>query len=200
MEAGLMIGDEPVAVSPQRQFENMMREVEAAQSAGFTYFLLGQRFLFSGGTRWLQPTPTLARLAAEVEPHIRLATQIIVSPLYHPVLLAEELATLDIVTEGRLVVGVSFGYVRDEYDTFGIPFDERIPRFEEGIEGLRALWTNDVVDVEGAFYTIRNGVVQTRPVQSPHPLIWVGRQIAGRSPPRGATWRRLGDHATDAVS
>ena len=65
------------------------------------------------------------------------------APLYHPVVLAEELATLDIVSGGRLVVGLGTGYMPEEFEALGVPFDERVPRFEECIALLEALWTQD---------------------------------------------------------
>ena len=137
MDFGIMLGDHPTSVSPREHFDGILRQVEAAQRAGITYLLIGQHFLFPGGSRWLQPVPPLARLAGEVDANTRLATQIMISPLYHPVMLAEELATLDIVTGGRLDVGLGLGYMPKEYETFGVPYDERIPRFVEGIELMR---------------------------------------------------------------
>lgn len=176
MDFGIMLGDHPTSVPPKEHFDGILRQVEAAQRAGVTYFLIGQHFLWSGGSRWLQPVPTLARLAGEVDRDTRLATQIIISPLYHPVMLAEELATLDIVTEGRLDVGLGLGYIEREYETFGIPFDERIPRFEEGLQVLRELWTNDRVTFTGQFHQLEDASVHLRPVQDPHPPIWLGAQ------------------------
>lgn len=176
MDFGIMLGDHPTKVSPREHFDGIMRQVEAAQEAGITYLLIGQHFLFPGGSRWLQPVPILARLAGEVDEDTRLATQIIIAPLYNPVMLAEELATLDIVTGGRLDVGIGLGYMEHEYKALGVPFDERIPRFEEGIELMREMWTQDEVDFEGEYFTVREGSVHIRPVQEPHPPLWLGAQ------------------------
>ena len=176
MQFGIMLGDHPTTVSPTEHFDGILRQVEAAQRAGITYFLMGQHFLFPGGSRWLQPVPTLARLAGEVGKDVRLATQIMISPLYHPVMLAEELATLDIVTQGRLDVGLGLGYMPHEYETLGVPYDERIPRFEEGIDLMRKLWTQDRVDFDGQYYKVEDRHTHIRPVQDPHPPIWLGAQ------------------------
>src|SRR6478609_957416 len=165
MDFGIMLGDHPTTVSPAEHFDGILRQAEAAQRNGITHLLVGQHFLFPGGSRWLQPVPMLARLAGEVDRDTRLATQIIISPLYHPVMLAEELATLDIVTQGRLDVGLGLGYMPHEFETFGVPFDERVARFEEGIELMRALWTSDRVDFEGTHYRVSNATVHIRPVQ-----------------------------------
>src|SRR5579872_3110364 len=124
VQVGLLLSDVPVSVSPSQQFRDVLRIVEAAQANGLTYIAIGQHFLY-GDLRWLQPVPLLARLAAEVDPHVRLVTQVMIAPLYHPVMLAEELATLDIVSEGRLIVGLGLGYRIAEYAAFDVNFKQR---------------------------------------------------------------------------
>jgi len=86
---GMLLSDVPSSVPPAQQFDDVRRIVAAAQQAGMTYIAIGQHFLY-GDLRWLQPVPLLARLAAECDRDTRLATQIMIAPLYHPVLLAEE--------------------------------------------------------------------------------------------------------------
>ena len=115
---GLLLSDVPASVSPAQQFRDVVRITHEAQDSGFTYIVIGQHFLY-GDLRWLQPVPLLARLAAEVNSDVRLATQIMIAPLYHPVMLAEELATLDVVTEGRLVAGLGLGYRAEEFGYHG---------------------------------------------------------------------------------
>ncbi|MGV1047012.1 MAG: LLM class flavin-dependent oxidoreductase [Solirubrobacterales bacterium] len=176
MDLGIMLGDHPTRVPARDHFDAVLRGVEAAQEAGITYLVIGQHFLWPGGSRWLQPVPTLARLAGEVDEGTRLATQILIAPLYNPVMLAEELATLDIVTGGRLDVGLGLGYLPYEYQVMGVPFDERIARFEEGIALMRELWANDRVDFHGEFYSVPDGHVHVRPVQQPNPPLWLGAQ------------------------
>jgi alkanesulfonate monooxygenase SsuD/methylene tetrahydromethanopterin reductase-like flavin-dependent oxidoreductase (luciferase family) len=169
---GLLLSDVPASVSPQQQFRDVVRISHAAQDAGFTYIVIGQHFLY-GDLRWLQPVPLLARLSAEVNPDVRLATQIMIAPLYHPVMLAEELATLDVVTEGRLIAGLGLGYRAEEFDYLGIPFKERAGRMNEILELLRMLWTQDEVTYHGKYFTLENVRPHLKPVQDPLP-IWVG--------------------------
>jgi alkanesulfonate monooxygenase SsuD/methylene tetrahydromethanopterin reductase-like flavin-dependent oxidoreductase (luciferase family) len=176
VDFGIMLGDHPTSVPAAEHFDGILRQVEAAQKAGVTHLLIGQHFLWPGGSRWLQPIPTLARLAGEVDESVRLATQIVIAPLYHPVMLAEELATLDIMTKGRLDVGLGLGYLPKEFEAFGIPFEERVTRFEEGIELMRAIWTQDKVDFHGDHYQVEDSTVHIRPVQDPHPPLWLGAQ------------------------
>jgi alkanesulfonate monooxygenase SsuD/methylene tetrahydromethanopterin reductase-like flavin-dependent oxidoreductase (luciferase family) len=169
---GLLLSDVPASVPPQQQFKDVVRIAHAAQDAGFTYIVIGQHFLY-GDLRWLQPVPLLARLAAEVNPDVKLATQIMIAPLYHPVMLAEELATLDVVTEGRLIAGLGLGYRAEEFDYLGIPFKERAGRMNETLELLRMLWTQDEVTFHGKYFTLENVKPHLKPVQDPLP-IWVG--------------------------
>src|SRR5436305_10800346 len=109
VQVGLLLSDVPSSVPPAQQFKDIVRMAQTAQRNGMTYIAIGQHFLY-GELRWLQPVPLLARLAADCDPQTRLATQIMIAPLYHPVVLAEELATLDVVNEDRLVFGAGIGY------------------------------------------------------------------------------------------
>jgi len=169
---GLLLSDVPASVPPEQQFRDVVRIAHAAQDSGFKYIVIGQHFLY-GDLRWLQPVPLLARLAAEVNPDVRLATQIMIAPLYHPVMLAEELATLDVVTEGRLIAGLGLGYRAEEFDYLGVPFKQRAGRMDEILELLRLLWTQDEVTFHGKYFTLENVKPHLKPVQDPLP-IWVG--------------------------
>ena len=173
VQVGLLLSDVPRSVSPSDQFRDVLRIVEAAQRNGFTYIAIGQHFLY-GDLRWLQPVPLLARLAAEVDPHIRLVTQILIAPLYHPVMLAEEIATLDVVTEGRLVFGAGLGYRPEEFDYLGVPYKERAGRFDESLELMTRLWTEETVTFHGKYWTLEDVHPHLFPVQKPHPPIWIG--------------------------
>jgi alkanesulfonate monooxygenase SsuD/methylene tetrahydromethanopterin reductase-like flavin-dependent oxidoreductase (luciferase family) len=173
MRVGIHFSDVRADIPASTQFADLRRLVEAAQRNGFTDFCLGQHFLY-GDLRWLQPVPLLARLAADVDADVRLISNIVIAPLYHPVLLAEEIATLDVVTEGRYVFGVGLGYRKEEFEALGIPYKERAPRLDEMLELLPLLWTQDEVTFEGRFWQLRDVRPHLRPVQDPHPPIWVG--------------------------
>jgi alkanesulfonate monooxygenase SsuD/methylene tetrahydromethanopterin reductase-like flavin-dependent oxidoreductase (luciferase family) len=169
---GLLLSDVPTSVTPAQQFRDVVRITHAAQESGFTYIVIGQHFLY-GDLRWLQPVPLLARLAAEVNHDVKLATQIMIAPLYHPVMLAEELATLDVVTEGRLIAGLGLGYRADEFDYLGVPFKQRAGRMDEILEIIQMLWTQDEVTYHGKYFTLDNVRPHLKPVQDPLP-IWIG--------------------------
>jgi alkanesulfonate monooxygenase SsuD/methylene tetrahydromethanopterin reductase-like flavin-dependent oxidoreductase (luciferase family) len=173
VDVGVLLSDLPKAWGARRQFDELLRQVEAAQRNGFTYLCLGQHFLY-GDYTCLQPVPVLARLAAEVDPHVRLVTTVLMSPVYHPVLLAEELASLDVMTEGRLIVGIGLGYRPEEFDHLGVPFAERVPRFEEGLALIKAIWTEPTVTFAGRFWQLDGAVPHIETWQDPHPPLWVG--------------------------
>jgi alkanesulfonate monooxygenase SsuD/methylene tetrahydromethanopterin reductase-like flavin-dependent oxidoreductase (luciferase family) len=90
------------------------------------------------------------------------------------VVLAEEIATLDVVTEGRLVFGAGLGYRPEEFDYLGIPFKERAGRFDESLELMKLLWTEEDVTFHGRYFTLEDVHPHLFPVQKPHPPIWIG--------------------------
>jgi alkanesulfonate monooxygenase SsuD/methylene tetrahydromethanopterin reductase-like flavin-dependent oxidoreductase (luciferase family) len=173
MEFGILMGDERPTVSEREHLDLLLREMEAAQKAGFTLLTIGQHFLYDG-FRWLQSIPLLARLAAELDPGVKLGTSIVIAPLYHPVILAEELATLDIITNGQLVVGIGVGYLPDEYERLGIPFGERYARMEEMLQLMPQLWTEERVTFKGRFWQLDDAPTHIHPISSPHPPMWIG--------------------------
>jgi alkanesulfonate monooxygenase SsuD/methylene tetrahydromethanopterin reductase-like flavin-dependent oxidoreductase (luciferase family) len=173
VQIGLLLSDVPKSVTPSQQFRDVLRIVAVAQENGFNHIAIGQHFLY-GELRWLQPVPLLARLAAECDPGTRLVTQIMIAPLYHPVLLAEEIATLDVVTEGRLVFGAGLGYRPEEFGYLDVPYRQRAGRFDESLELMKKLWTQTTVDHHGRYWTLEDVHPHLFPVQQPHPPIWIG--------------------------
>ena len=173
MDVGLILGDMHRSVSPAEHLDALLRQVEAAQRAGITYIVMGHHYLY-GEYRWLQPIPTLARIAPELDPSVRVGTFIIQAPLLHPVTLAEDLATLDLLTGGRLIVGLGAGYRPDEFTALGIAFDERFARFEESVEIILRLWSEDVVSHHGRFYNFDDATPHLQPRQTPRPPLWIG--------------------------
>ncbi|MEV0595745.1 LLM class flavin-dependent oxidoreductase [Nonomuraea cavernae] len=175
MEFGILMGDERVEVPAREHLDLLLRTAEAAQRNGFTYLTIGQHFLYDG-YRWMQPIPLLSRLAAELDDGVKLGTSIVIGPLYHPVMLAEELATLDILTGGKLVVAVGTGYLPHEYERLGVPFKERYQRLEELLTIMRLLWSRDRVSFSGKFWQLDDVPTHLRPLQQPSPPIWMGAQ------------------------
>jgi len=137
-----------------------------------------------------EPLITLTWAAAATE-HIGLGTSVLVLPYRHPVHLAKELASLDLLSEGRLVVGAAAGWLEGEFDALGVPFAERGPRTDEALDVLRAIWDGDQpVDFDGRFTTLE----QMRIVPTPgrRVPIWIGGSSAPalrRAVARGDGWQ-----------
>ena len=124
-------------------------------------------------SRQLDQAVTLAFVAAHTS-RLRLGTGIVILPQRNPVIHAKALASLDVLSAGRLMVGVGVGYVQGEFDAIGVPFEERGPRTSEHIEAMRALWTQEAPSFRGRFSAFSGIQSLPRPVQDPHPPILVG--------------------------
>ena len=161
--------DENVAA----RFREAAEQVRMARDYGFSSVCVGQHFLTE--YQKLQPIPVLSRRAAE-SGDMRLLPGILLLPLFNPVYVAEEIATLDVISGGRVILGLGVGYRDVEFEAFGVQKKERGARFEESLEAIKRLWTEDEVSFEGRFFRIPKAQVRTRPLQRPHPPIWVAAQ------------------------
>ena len=122
---------------------------------------------------WLEPVAMLAALAG-VTRTIRLGTMVLVLPLRNPAYFAKEWATLDVLSGGRTILGVGVGWHEDEFRLMGVPHRERGRRMDEMLEAVTALWAGDNVTYQGAYYRFENVTIDPKPVQKPHPPIWIG--------------------------
>jgi probable F420-dependent oxidoreductase len=120
---------------------------------------------------FLSPLSVLAHVAACTR-HIRLGTAILVLPLRDPVLLAKELATLDLLTDGRLVLGIGTGWDVHEFESCGVPLRERGSRTDEALALLRRLLTEEHVTFTGRFHRVRDVSIDPRPARFPE--VWIG--------------------------
>jgi probable F420-dependent oxidoreductase len=122
---------------------------------------------------WLEPMTLLAALAG-VTRTIKLGTMVLVLPLRNPVYFAKEWATLDLLTGGRTILGIGVGWHEAEFALMGVPHRERGRRTEECLEIVQALWAGDDVSYEGRYYRFRHLTIDPKPLQTPHPPIWIG--------------------------
>jgi probable F420-dependent oxidoreductase len=120
----------------------------------------------------LDPLETLTFVAAHTR-RIALGTSVLNLPWYNPVLLARRLTTLDILSAGRLRVGFGIGWSPDEYEAAGVTWEERGKRADESIKALKKIWTTDPVEFQGKYYRIPKSVIGPKPVQKPHPPIYM---------------------------
>jgi probable F420-dependent oxidoreductase len=120
----------------------------------------------------LDPLETLTFAAAHTR-RVALGTSVLNIPWYNPVLLARQLTTLDVLSDGRLRVGFGIGWSPDEYDAAGVTWEERGKRADELIKAIKKIWTTDPVDFQGKYYRIPKSVIGPKPVQKPHPPIYM---------------------------
>jgi alkanesulfonate monooxygenase SsuD/methylene tetrahydromethanopterin reductase-like flavin-dependent oxidoreductase (luciferase family) len=155
----------------QYDLATLIEYVRAADRLGFKAVSMNDHLQFR--RPWLDgPTALASVLSATGE--MTVATTITLAVVRGPVPLAKALAAIDLLSGGRLVVGVGPGSYKPDYEAEGISWDERWPRFEESIRALRALWRPDGDPFEGTFYSTRGMRLEPEPAQVGGPPIWVG--------------------------
>lgn len=164
----------PTDRQPSRILDDAIQVVAAASRMGFDWVSIGQHWL-SHPTMWPQPIPFLARLAPETG-SMQLKTSVLLLPLLNAVELAENLATLDHLCHGRLVVGVAVGYREEELRVVGLTRRDRGPKLAETIEVLKRLWSGERVTFHGRYIHIDDGQMGFTPFQKPHPPLEMGAQ------------------------
>ena len=116
---------------------------------------------------------TILTYVAALTTRIRLGVAVIVLPVHSPIEVAHRVATLDYVSNGRAILGVGLGR-EQHYAEFQIPKEHRVRRFREGVELIKALWTESKVNYQGRIFQLEGGTIAPKPVQKPHPPIWMG--------------------------
>jgi probable F420-dependent oxidoreductase len=120
----------------------------------------------------LDPVAALVFVAALTK-KIRLGTSVIDMPYYNPVTLARRLTTLDVLSNGRLQLGLGLGWSKDEMDATGADMTKRGAMADEFLQVLKAIWTTDPAEFKGKFFTLPKSIIQPKPVQKPHPPIYL---------------------------
>jgi alkanesulfonate monooxygenase SsuD/methylene tetrahydromethanopterin reductase-like flavin-dependent oxidoreductase (luciferase family) len=158
-------------VDPAEGLREMMEEIALAEELGFGSVFLGHHYLTRSS--FLQPL-TLAAYLAQVTGQMRIGFCVYLVPLHNPVLLAEELATLDTLLGGRLVVGVGTGYRQREYDGAGVPFEGRFQRLEHHLRLMRQLWQGESVSDTWDQAKLDDVRLYYPPAQPGGPPYWIG--------------------------
>ena len=200
MKIGIFLtGQHPPGSDIVAELEGQYAMTRLARDRGWDAVATGQHYL-SEGVRQLQLIPFLSRLAAEAGEMTGIAG-VLLATLHNPVETAECIASLDAIWRGNFVFGVGLGYREVEFDAFGVPKGQRVRRFEQCLEVVKRLWTEDNVTFENDICKLANVTMTCRPVQKPHPPIW----IAANSDAAVRRAARLGDsffinpHATMPV-
>jgi probable F420-dependent oxidoreductase len=164
--------------------ETLVRRAERAETVGFESFWIGDHVALPAGSAdnpadqpRLEAVVALGYMAA-VTRRVRLAIGVIVLPQRQPVLLAKQLSTIDVLSKGRLIVGVGVGYLEPELRALGASLGDRGARTDEHLAAMRALWDEPTPVFTGRFVTFAGVIERPRPVQRPHPPIVIG----GHSP------------------
>ena len=158
-------GGEPVSAKALAQ------KARRAEALGYSTFVLSDHLLNAHA-----PIPALAAIAATTE-RLRIGMFVLNNDLRHPAVLAQELASLDVLSEGRLEIGIGAGWNEPEYRASGIPFEAvptRVSRLEEAIAVLKGLFGDEKYSFQGTHYTITDMNGRPKPVQKPHPPILIG--------------------------
>jgi probable F420-dependent oxidoreductase len=164
--------------------EALVSVAQAAESAGFDTLWAGEHHVLAlssqnmpATTRLLNPVVTLTYAAAFTRT-IRLATGVLLLPQHSPLILAKELASLDVLSGGRLIVGIGVGWSEAEYEALGVPYHERGARADDYLAAMRAIWSEGTPAYAGRFVSFHDVVAYPHPVQQPAPPIVVGGRAA----------------------
>ena len=196
MKLGFFVTNQylPGESMPQK-IQESSEQVKAARDAGFSLIATGEHFL-AAPYQMSNSFTLLSRLAADAG-DMQVAATVILVPLHNPVELAESIATLDAISNGKFVFGVGLGYREEQYTAFGVQRGERGGRFNEAMDLIKRLWSDEEVEFNGKYYTVPKTKISTRPVQTPPP-IWVAanNDVAIRRAARwGYPWL-INPHAT----
>ncbi len=152
-------------------YASMLSQVELAEQLGFDSIWLTEHHFTDDG--YLPSMlPAAAAIAARTK-RVTIGTYVLLAPFQHPVKLAEDAAVVDVISGGRLRLGIGLGYRQEEFDGFGVPRRERLGRTLETLEILRRAWTGERFSFKGKYFDLKDVRVLPRPASLPHPeLLW----------------------------
>ncbi|MFF9306991.1 TIGR03619 family F420-dependent LLM class oxidoreductase [Streptomyces sp. NPDC014777] len=151
----------------------VLRAARQAEELGFDHVAVGNRLLDSGFGLDTDPLVLLSAVAGATT-RLRLLTSVLVAPYYPALVLANQAATLDVVSGGRLILGVGTGWNPDEFTAVGVPVRERGARTDDHLAAAKALWTRRPADFDGPFTTLREARLGVPPVTVGGPPVWIG--------------------------
>lgn len=162
----------PVGIKEQNQvYREAMDQIGCAEELGFHRTWLAEHHFSDYGI--CPSTLVLAAAVATATRRIRIGLAIVVLPFNHPIRVAEEAAMVDVLSGGRLDFGVGRGYQKPEFDGFGISMDESRGRFNESMDIIVKAWTQDSFSHSGVYYQVKDLTTFPKPVQKPHPPVFV---------------------------
>jgi len=175
-------------------YDTQLGQMRLAEDLGYdTVWLTEHHFAEDGYSPSLL---TLAGAVAATTRRVRIGTFLLLLPLHNAVRVAEDAATVDVISRGRFDLGIGKGYARHEFLGYGIPRKERPSRFEEGIDVIRGIWTEEPFSFKGKHYDLKDIRLTPKPVQQPHPPLWIGalnEKAVDRAARLGCHYLGIGD-------
>ncbi len=172
IQFGLMMrGQFPQSDDIQVRFQELMEQARLVNRLGYASITTGMHYS-SAPFQDFQQFPFMCRVMAEA-PDVRLNFGLVLLSLHKPLDIAEQLATADVMSGGKVIFASGLGY-RDVEFSPSTSQQERVRRFEENLEAIVRLWTEDQVDMVGSHFELKGASAATKPVQRPHPPIWIG--------------------------
>ncbi|MGW7081735.1 LLM class flavin-dependent oxidoreductase [Streptomyces sp. NPDC054871] len=162
----------PADKPAQQYFDESLRLVDLAEELGFDHVKMVEHYFFAYGGYSPDPVTFLAAAAGRTR-RVRLGTSATIPAFQHPVKLAGKLAMLDNISNGRVDAAFGRAFLPDEFKAFGISMDESKDRFVEGVDAIKRLWSEEDVVVDGRFHQFGPVTLLPRPVQQPHPPVFV---------------------------
>jgi alkanesulfonate monooxygenase SsuD/methylene tetrahydromethanopterin reductase-like flavin-dependent oxidoreductase (luciferase family) len=159
----------------QARFDELMEQARVLDQLGYDSITKGSHFA-TWPHREMMQIPYLCRVMAEA-PNLRLNAGIVLLALHKPLEIAEYFATMDLMSKGRMIFGCALGYRPVEFKAFGITDGKALTRFEENLDAVRRLWTEDKVSMVGSHFELEEASISVPMVQSPHPPIWMGANV-----------------------
>jgi probable F420-dependent oxidoreductase len=169
------IANPPHGENLDRCVDDVIAEAQLAEASGFDSCFFGEHHQDKDG---FLPSPLIVATAGAAHTQrLKVGTSVILLPLHHPVHVAEDVITLDIVSKGRVILGVGVGYQASDFQAFGVPMQCRAAMFEEGVAIIRQCWGGERFSFHGTHYTLDDLQVRPRPFQNPAPPLWIGASV-----------------------
>ena len=168
-------------------YNEIIDQIVWGEENGFDDIWLSEHHFIEDGY-----SPSLLPIAGAIASrtkNIHIGTSVMLLPFHNPVRLAEDAATVDVISGGRFELGVGVGYKVEEFESFAVSSKERGARTNEGLEIIRRLWEGETLTFEGKYYTVTKAKLTPEPIQQPRPPIWVG----GFTPPALRRAAKYGD-------
>jgi probable F420-dependent oxidoreductase len=169
------IANPPRGENLDRCVDEVIAEAQLAEASGFDSCFFGEHHQDKDG---FLPSPLIVATAVAANTrNLKVGTSVILLPLHHPVRVAEDVITLDIVSKGRIILGVGVGYQASDFQAFGVPMQHRAAMFEEGVAIIRQCWSGERFSFHGTHYTLDDLQIRPRPFQTPAPPLWIGASV-----------------------